>query len=462
MFTDPKSGDYLAWFFCTKEQTRGQMAYFSRNGCVLEHPSRSSQDDSSSISENYETVSDYPFIASQAKSHHNKDIVDLIKRARARTDRTLALLQRNNEEKEKGPDAVRNPLETFIGGFAHHFNNLFMNIQCNVSLILSARMHDHRHQRRLKRIEKLVSTESMLTNDLLGIVIEKGCYIDKKLQTHLLDEIVDIADTLIMRQAFCTWDDTQSYEDNLSGDALKRLASGLSGIMHQLLNEVHDHAAFIISDNSADVVEHVRLRNILKTVEQGRQLLRDLTGNDKVRLASAEYTDVRAITEVVFDVCYQAHDDIRTHFTINSNLCDVKADRAQIAAILNRLYDNSVAAMPSGGEIFLTLDNYSPITKGTHDRFVRLIFKDSGIGMAPDISARIFDPFFTSNASQTGRGLGLTSVAGMLQNIEGYISVKSKPGKGSIFTIDLPAAVNEQVKWRIPSNVYYPPIKRSA
>jgi hypothetical protein len=286
MFTDPKSGDYLAWFFCTREQTRGQMAYFSRHGCLLEHPSKSSHDDPSGVPEDMGSVSDYPIITHQAISNHKKDIVDLIKRARARTDRTLSLLQRKVEEKEKRAETERNPLEMFIGGFAHHFNNLFMIIQCNVSLILSTSIREHRHQRRLKRIEKLVSTESMLTNDLLGIVIEKGCYIDKKLQTHLLEEIVDIADTLIMRQAFCKLSNKGSSQTELHGDALKRLASGLAGIMHQLLNEIHDHTGFIISDNSADVVEHARLRKILRTVEQGRQLLRDLTGNDEVRLAS--------------------------------------------------------------------------------------------------------------------------------------------------------------------------------
>ena len=191
-------------------------------------------------------------------------------------------------------------------------------------------------------------------------------------------------------------------------------------------------------------------------------MLRDLTGNDKVRLASAERTDVKAMTEVVFDVCCQGREDIRNHISINSNLCDVKADRTQIAAILRRLYDNAVAAMPSGGEIFLTLDNYSPITKGTLDRFVRLIFKDSGIGMAPDIMARIFDPFFTSKAPHTGRGLGLTSVVGLLQNIEGYISVKSTTGKGSVFTIDLPAIEMEPASWNLPVSRYPAPIKRSA
>ena len=462
MFTDPKSGDYLAWFFCTREQTRGQMAYFSRHGCLLEHPSRSSHDDTSEAPEDIDSVSDYPLVTNQAISDHKKDIVDLIKRARARTDRTLSLLQRNMEEKKKWAATERNPLETFVGGFSHHFNNLFMVIQCNVSLILSTCIREHRHQRRLKRIEKLVSSESMLTNDLLGIVIEKGCYIDKKLQTHLLDEIVDIADTLIMRQAFCTLSNKQSSQTELRGDALKRLASGLAGIIHQLLNEIHDHTVFIISDNSADVVEHARLRNILRTVEQGRQLLRDLTGNDEVRLGSTDRTDVNAMTEVVFDACCQGYEDIRNHFSINSNLYHVKADRSQITAILNRLYDNAVAAMPSGGEVSLNLDNYWPVSKNPHRRYVRLIFKDSGTGMTPEVAARIFDPFFTSKASHGARGLGLTSVAASLQSIGGQISVHSEPDRGTTFTIDLPAYGEESMKWGTPSHIINVPIKRSA
>ena len=60
MLTDPKSGDYLAWFFCTKEQSRGQMAYFSRMGCLLDHHLRSSQEETVVRPEDFEAVSPYP------------------------------------------------------------------------------------------------------------------------------------------------------------------------------------------------------------------------------------------------------------------------------------------------------------------------------------------------------------------------------------------------------------------
>ena len=462
MFTDPKSGDYLAWFFCTKEQTRGQMAYFSRKGCLLDHPSRSSQEGTRLAPEDFESVSEFPPLKSNDISDHQKDIVDLIKRARERTDRTLALLKRNMGQSEKTANAQRNPLETFVGGFAHHFNNLFMTIQCNVSLIVSARRREHRHQRRLKRIEKLVLSESMLTNDLLGIVVEKGCHIDKKLQSHLLDEIVDIADTLIMRQAFCTWEDKQSPQTQLPGEALKRLSFGMAGIMHQLLNEIHEHTAFIIADNSADVVESVRLRRILKTVERGRQLLRDLTGKASGRAASDNRVDVKNMTEIVLDVCCQGREDIRCHLDINSDLIDVKTSRPQVTAILKRLYDNAVAAMPQGGEIFLSLKNYWPLSKSHHDRYVRLTFKDTGPGMTPEVAARVFDPFFTYKAQKGGKGLGLTSVAALLQSIGGNISVHSEPEKGAVFTIDLPASGLEFVKWGARISDFSAPIKRSA
>lgn len=448
MFMDPKSGDYLAWFFCTREQTRGQMAHFSRQGCRLEHHLLSSQEDAAVPPEDFESVSQYPPVDIIAHEDNKKDIVDLIKRARARTDRTLALMRRNMGQDGKATEAARNPLETFVGGFAHHFNNLFMMIQCNVSLIISTRGGEHRHQRRLKRIEKLVLSESMLTNDLLGIVIEKGCHIDEKLQAHLLDEIVAIADTLIMRQAFCSWDDTQSADTELPRTALKRLSSGLAGILHQLLNEIYEHTAFIIEDNSADVVENARLRKIMEAVAHGRKLLRELAGNTTGGKASGARIDLKTMTEILLGTCFQGRDNIRCHLDIKSDMNDVHVDRSQVAAILRELYDNAVAAMPQGGVIFLTIENHQSVSKTKHDPYVRLTFRDTGVGMPPDVITRIFDPFFTGTSLREGKGLGLTAVDGLLQSVGGNISVESIPGKGTVFTVDFPAAlpVHEHLK----------------
>ena len=440
MYTDPQSGDYLAWFFCTKEQARGQMAHFSRHGCLLDHQMQSKREDGGEPPENTDSISLYTLLDQNTPAAHPGDIVDLIKRARARTDRTLTLLRRNGEQDDRDKTVDRNPLETFISGFAHHFNNLFMSLQCNVSLILSARSGEHRHKRRLQRIEKLVMAESMLTNDLLGIVIEKGCRIDLKLQAHLLDEIVAISDTFAMREAFCQWDEAVSAQTELPREALQRLAKGLAAIMHRLLNEIQKHTAFIIADESADVVENVRLKKMMEAVARGRRLLRELDGIYRRHEDRRQPVDQKTMTEIAVETCLQGRGNIRCHLDIPPDMRAVRAARHQLRRVLQELYRNAVAAMPQGGEIFITAENLRQPTKGGSTGGVRLTFKDTGAGMTPEVAAHIFDPFFKGKASNGGQGLGLTAVHGILQSIGGHISVDSAPVDGAVFTIDWPAA----------------------
>ena len=70
-------------------------------------------------------------------------------------------------------------------------------------------------------------------------------------------------------------------------------------------------------------------------------------------------------------------------------------------------------------------------------RVVRLMVSDTGVGMSPEVKARIFDPFFSTKGS--GRGLGLAALAGILRSHGGAIGLISELGKGSTFTVYLPA-----------------------
>lgn len=102
--------------------------------------------------------------------------------------------------------------------------------------------------------------------------------------------------------------------------------------------------------------------------------------------------------------------------------------------VLNNLVQNSIAAMPTGGMLWL-----NTAVKG--ERFV-LSIADTGTGMDEQTVARIFEPYFTTKAQ--GTGLGLTMVYKIIKEFGGDISVKSFPGEGTVFTLSFPIPQKEK------------------
>ena len=106
---------------------------------------------------------------------------------------------------------------------------------------------------------------------------------------------------------------------------------------------------------------------------------------------------------------------------------------------------NGADAMPDGGAlVFSTSMTVADITLGLDRRpgpYVRLIVRDTGVGMDPGTLDRIFEPFFTTKQAGRGSGLGLSTAHGIVKQCGGEITVVSSPGKGSTFRIDLPVDV---------------------
>jgi two-component system NtrC family sensor kinase len=106
-------------------------------------------------------------------------------------------------------------------------------------------------------------------------------------------------------------------------------------------------------------------------------------------------------------------------------------DNQQIEQVLVNLITNAVQAMPEGGELHVRLAQAGDM--------VSIAVQDTGTGIPAEYLNRIFDPFFTTKPEGEGTGLGLSVGYGIITNHNGRIEVQSTPGKGTTFTIWLPA-----------------------
>ena len=139
---------------------------------------------------------------------------------------------------------------------------------------------------------------------------------------------------------------------------------------------------------------------------------------------------------------------IQIRHDIRPRTSAVLADPTQIHQVLMNLVTNASHAVQeiSAGSIEITLNDETldkksaaihPDLKPGH--YVVLKVKDNGVGIPPGIIERIFDPFFTTKETGKGTGMGLAVVHGIAKSHGGAITVESKVGAGSTFTVYFPA-----------------------
>ncbi len=126
----------------------------------------------------------------------------------------------------------------------------------------------------------------------------------------------------------------------------------------------------------------------------------------------------------------------------------VEADATQLRQLVLNLLINAVEATPgTGGRVVVRTSTVTDPSEGAPSplvearpahRYVRLEVSDNGIGMDAETRTRIFDPFFTTK--EAGHGLGLASALGAVRAHGGAIALESEPGRGSTFTVLIPAS----------------------
>ncbi len=140
-----------------------------------------------------------------------------------------------------------------------------------------------------------------------------------------------------------------------------------------------------------------------------------------------------SVAQLLMDAVHLARAGAQTSIEVSipDDLRCAEVDPGQIGQVLHNILLNARQAMPEGGIIEVRAENLA-------DAHVRISILDYGYGIPADVLPRIFDPYFTTKPR--GNGLGLATAYAIVVKHGGNLSVKSKPGQGSVFMIDLPAS----------------------
>jgi PAS domain S-box-containing protein len=140
----------------------------------------------------------------------------------------------------------------------------------------------------------------------------------------------------------------------------------------------------------------------------------------------------------------------RSEFLFGADLWPAEIDPGQISQVVANLVVNADQAMPNGGTLRVSCDNFSydsDTTPAIPDLlpgdYIRIAIRDEGVGIPEDCLKRIFDPYFTTKPK--GNGLGLATTYSIIKNHNGLICVDSKVHYGSTFTLYLPALRHHEI-----------------
>ena len=229
----------------------------------------------------------------------------------------------------------------------------------------------------------------------------------------------------------------EAQEKLVRTEKLAAIGELAGGVGHELRNPLGaiKNAAFLLNMILTEPEPQVKeaLAILEKEVTRSDRIIADLLDFSRPGKTSIVTVDInRIIQEVVQDTTLPQNVEMST--SLQGNLSPALADADQLQRVLSNLVTNAVQAMPDGGKVTVT-------TRGK-DSLVEVMVTDTGVGIPEENLDKVFEPLFTTKASGVGLGLALSRTLVLRQR--GTLEVESELGKGSMFTLRLPAGGKEE------------------
>jgi len=222
----------------------------------------------------------------------------------------------------------------------------------------------------------------------------------------------------------------------VDAEKLASLGQLSAGVAHEINNPlgVVLMYAYLLHDETTDQKVREDSRMIIEQAERCNKIVSGLlqfARKNKVVLKAANIYDIAVRCLELVNIADRI--DLSVECDCDDPTAEVDGD--QIVQVINNLVKNAVDAMPKGGKLSVSVNG--------DQNDVRIVIKDTGIGIPADKINKIFDPFYTTKKMGKGTGLGLSVSHGIIKIHRGRITVKSNADKdagptGTEFTVHIP------------------------
>ena len=230
-------------------------------------------------------------------------------------------------------------------------------------------------------------------------------------------------------------------------ESVGQLAAGVAHDFNNMLTIIQGHAGMLMARPNLASGMFDSAQAIYFASERAAGLTRQLLMFSRKNVIQPKLLDLREVVSNLSKMLKRlVGETITLEFSPPAEFPPVHGDAGMIEQVLMNLVVNARDAMPKGGTLTITLNGVE-ITAALVEvnpearvgNFVCLRVSDTGVGMDTAVISRIFEPFFTTKEVGKGTGIGLATVYGIVKQHEGWIEVSSQPGKGSTFSVFLPA-----------------------
>ncbi|WP_017930222.1 ATP-binding protein [Robiginitomaculum antarcticum] len=231
--------------------------------------------------------------------------------------------------------------------------------------------------------------------------------------------------------------------------AVGQLAGGVAHDFNNLLTAIRLNTDELLGRHPVGDPSYPELQKINSTVTRAAGLVKKLLAFSRKQTLRTEVLDVTdALSDMYILLRQVMAERVKIDMRHGRNLPAIKADSTQIETVMVNLCVNARDALDGKSDGLIIISTHEAgndalqkrgIETASGARFVRIDVTDNGTGMSAELQEKIFEPFFTTKAQGKGTGLGLATVYGIVEQSGGHLTVDSEPGKGTTFSVYLPA-----------------------